>query len=146
MDSEDKALYQDFLWEMGNADKTAQEKESFYDKETAVLLGTTSDYGQVQEKLTGLYEVVWPSEIGSGQVYARFSEQLSISSELTQEEREAAEAFMSYLLSEPGQDILNVRGSLALPLNKDMYQEYIGINKELTGAENELNHIQMLQE
>ena len=53
---------------------------------------------------------------------------------------------MSYLLSEPGQDILNVRGSLALPLNKDMYQEYIGINKELTGAENELNHIQMLQE
>ncbi len=146
MDSEDKALYQDFLWEMGNADKTAQEKESFYDKETAVLLGTTSDYGQVQEKLTGLYEVVWPSEIGSGQVYARFSEQLSISSELTHEEREAAEAFMSYLLSEPGQDILNVRGSLALPLNKDMYQEYIGINKELTGAENELNHIQMLQE
>lgn len=149
MNPEDKSLYKDLLAEICQEKSVdIQEEEKFYNKTTAILLGTTDDYEAVQKNLTGLYELVWPSQVAGEKtpIYARFSEMLSISADIKENEREAAEAFMDYLLSEPGQDIINVRGGLALPLNKKMYQEYIRINGELEGAEGELSRIQILQE
>ncbi len=147
MKEEDEALYENCLETLNlSGEQSPKMPSDFYSEETPVFLGTTEDYEEVQKRLTGRYEVVWPEEIWSGEAApkARFSNELSISGQLSGEEKESAQEFIDYLVSERGQDILNVRGGAALPINRDMYEEYVGINGELEKEEAGINSLEIL--
>lgn len=141
---ENKDLYSGFL----SRNSEGKKPEEFYTQESPVLLGTSEDYAKVQEEMTGLYELIWPEDVKqeTEDLKIRFLNAISVSGQLSQSQQEGAEAFINYLLSEPGQDILNVRGGMALPLNRNMYREYVTINGELDRGDAVINGMDFLKQ
>lgn len=104
-------------------------KNSFTTGGLMYYFSTTEEYDYIQEKMPGIYSVVY---FNNGKSATQYTDFYSINNNLTSEQKKAAIALFRYMLSEKGQDTMYVsNNSDGIPLNKEIYKEYININSEL---------------
>ena len=105
-------------------------KEDFLTRKAFVYMGTSSDYFDIQESMSGEYSVMFPdcgvSVYQYGMVWS------IVDGEKTDEE--AAEGFLSYLTSDFAQEYLFVQSkSDFLPISKSVMDVYLSVYSELEG-------------
>lgn len=103
-------------------------QEQFMDNQLACLISDTGIYGEVEKIMAGYFSVGTIKEDG---IVASFTNCFSISNQASDVEKDAATQILVYLLSETGQDVLNVQNANEIPLNKNMYATYINVNPQL---------------
>lgn len=118
-------------------------REQFFGEESAVYIGTSGEYIEVQEALPGLYAVL-PFE--DAELAGTFTDCWSVSAAAGQEEAAAAKRLLYYWLGETAQDIFHVQHVNALPINKSVLQEYVEVNQELEFLRDKLEDMQILEE
>ncbi len=106
-----------------------QAKTDFLNGEAYILLGTTSDYYEVQAALPGKYSIMIPdSEISTYQ----YGTQWSLTAET---DTRAAMAFLTYFHSPLAQDYFHIQHqSHDLPILKSTLEEFVGVYDELGGV------------
>lgn len=116
---------------------------AFTNSEKACLIADVSNYSDVQQSLAGIYEVYLPSADG---IVGQFEDCFSISKKASDDQQAAAVQVLVYLLADNAQDIRYVQNGGYLPINKNVYQSYTGVNHELQGLENGFAKILMAGE
>ena len=104
----------------------------FADSQKACLIADVSCYDEVQQSLAGIYEVYLPSADG---IVGSFEDCFSISKNASSDEQAAAVQILVYLLADSAQDVRYVQNGQYLPVNRTVYQSYVGVNHELEGLE-----------
>ncbi len=107
---------------------SSNDREAFLSGDSAAYVGPTSIYHQVQEALPGRYTV---KALPDGEQEGEFTDLWSISKKASRAEKNAAERFLYYFLSERGQEILHVDNRGNLPLNKNQMKVYMEVNPEM---------------
>lgn len=107
---------------------TERAREDFLNGNAYILLGTSSDYYEVQSTLPGEYTIMMPeSEISTYQ----YGTQWSL---VAGTDTRAAMSFLSYLQSPLAQDYFHIQHqSSDLPILKSTMEEFIGVYDELSG-------------
>lgn len=111
----------------GNYDDTVTDNgEDFYNKKYPVFMGSTSDYEQVQSKLSGSYIMtVMESDVFPSDGRGDFCYEWSIMADDKDKQKVAVE-FLEYLMTPYSQDILLVqRHQDILPINRKMLADYV---------------------
>lgn len=122
--------------------------EPFLRREKACYLGNTDDYEAVRASLGGIYQMVVMEEMQrngrDGQkVKGQFTHLWSISANLTEEQKTAADNLVFYLMSERAQDVFNLQSGNGLSLNKNMLETYMDSNDEFQDVVNGLRDLEM---
>ena len=103
-------------------------REEFLAGEALIYLGSSADYHVIQERLPGLYAVRFP---GTGSSVYDYACLWSISD--TDRTARASLAFLEYLSSDVSQNYLHIQyQSGAVPVTRDMLDEYLAIHQELS--------------
>lgn len=98
-----------------------------------VLLGDTTDYNFIEEKAAGCFDVCFVEDAGA---LGRFDNTFSISNSCSEAEYDAAIQIMVYLLSNSGQDVINIQNfdlTGGLPLHKATCETFESNNPLLEG-------------
>lgn len=101
----------------------------FYEDEVGFMFSDTSKYNKIQNALPGYYQVLPPP--GDGTPSGDFTEKWSISDSSSKNRQLGATIFLSYMLSDYAQDYLILQGNKSIPIRRETFERYIGINKEL---------------
>lgn len=100
----------------------------FLNGRSRLYAGDSADFGIIQEKMPGCYQVHPLKE----EYRAECLTDLWCVNEAADEYRKiAAMRLLSYWLGEKGQDALHVQNREAMPLNKEVLQVYLDVNAEL---------------
>ena len=115
---------------------------SVFSEDNAAMLvdGTTS----AKKLITRFPDmlVIYPLKNGN-RAYGSFTDIWSISNAGTEDEQNAAMILMECLLEDYPQNVLHIQYDGALPLNKEVLEQYIGLYKELSFVKDCLNDIEM---
>lgn len=104
------------------------DKEQFYGNASALYIGDSSLYNEVQETIPGVYAVM---PVLTVDAEGSFTNCWSVNGDAEDKEKAAAERLLYYWLGETAQDILHIQNVNALPLNQVMLDEYLLVNGEL---------------
>lgn len=118
--------------------------ENFLNQKTASYIGGIQDYKEVQEKLSGVYEITFPDDLEG--IEGSFEELWSISASATEDEYAAAIRLLYYFLSETSQDYLTVQNDCHLPLNRNIMQVYLDVNSDFEGMEEYVEKLKFVGE
>jgi len=106
-------------------------KELFFEGQGAMLFSNTSIFFDVQQAMSGQYKLVY---VDTSAPVAQFANVWSISQAASYYEREVAERFLVYLLSDMAQDILHLRNrSGNLPINRYVFDLFYGVHNDFDG-------------
>lgn len=108
-------------------DKCKQAEELFLTNQVAGLIGDTSFYGEVEKNMAGYFKVNFLTEAGT---VGYFSNCFSIADDASLDEKAAATQILVYLLSDTGQDVINIQNDKGIPFNKNVYKTYIDVNPQ----------------
>ena len=108
------------------------------------LVEDTSVFRNVQAVLPGNYQVK-PFDV-NGSMAGYFTNEWSIGANATDNQKQIAMLFLSYLLSDPAQNVLFVQNDDAVPLNKQTFEMFAGVvNKDEFGfLKDNLNKFEMI--
>jgi serine/threonine protein kinase len=107
---------------------TATDRQAFFDGKAATWLASTAEYAAVQAALPGRYELL-PAQGGA----AQFSDLWSIGN-CDKDQLKAAQRLLEFFLSDNAQDHLFIQQrSGAVPLNKQVLQEYCAVYSDFDG-------------
>jgi len=101
--------------------------EMFYDERAAAIFSTTSIYSHIQSQMRGgRYRLIY---MDTNAPVAQFTNVWSISQNIEENERIAAERFLRYLLSDVGQDVLHLRNrSNSLPISRYVFNLFYDVH------------------
>jgi hypothetical protein len=99
--------------------------------ELLYLAGHTGDLRNVQNMWAGYYAVVPMSN--EGHIAALAADSWAVSKTASKNRQNLAMLFMVYLLQDYAQDALYLQNSLAIPLNKTIFDQYIDGNPQDLG-------------
>lgn len=111
-------------------------REAYYSGEAPVYVDSNENYHQVQVQLPGIYVVMPVQEA----VVCGYTDCWSVNSASREEEIAAAKRLLYYWLGEVAQDALHIQHVNALPINRNMAEEYEDINGELDFLEETLKN------
>ena len=121
-----RALYGDDAISYGSENAAS----NFTERSSFVYLGTSCDYGKIQESMPGEYAILFP-ECGSS-IY-EYGVTWSVLEGTNSEER-AALGFLEYLASDLAQDYFYVQNQNSyLPISKSEMDVYVSVYGELEG-------------
>ena len=131
--------YEDFLIKedpdsSGDAETYDAEavKKKMIAGKVGVYLSDSSEYRKIQEDMAGIYNV---RLISGEKLPARFTGMWSVSASAAPAEKAAALRLAAYFLSQSGQEVLNVSGGNAIPLEKSAFTSFQNVNHELDGLD-----------
>lgn len=127
--------------DQGDAFLSSNDRESFLEGRSAVCIGSTAFYHQVQEALPGRYVI---KEVPGQEPEGGFTDLWSVSSSASKAEKNAAKRFLYYFLSERGQEILHIDNRGNLPLNKKQLEVYLEVNPEMDFLKEEAGNLTMV--
>ena len=108
-------------------DRCKQAEELFLTNQVTGLIGDTSFYGEVEKNMAGYFKVNFLTEDGT---VGYFSNCFSIADDASLDEKAAATQILVYLLSDTGQDVINIQNDKGIPFNKNVYKTYINVNPQ----------------
>lgn len=129
------------LYKNGMMDGLENSEE--YDKycnNSTNFLGTVKDYEAVQTDMAGIYEIeesIDPSRDGE------FLNIWSVNAASADEEKSAAIRILYYFLSDAAQEVLALKEEQGLPLNKNIWNIYVGINSDFEYLTDMMNDVPM---
>jgi len=120
------------------ADETFLEAENDVDRflkgRSMVMIGDYEDYGEVQQSLPGLYEIL----VLPGSLYGCYECLWSVDSQAEELQKLAAERLLYYFLGENAQDIRHIQNETAFPVNQNELEIFLEINQELAFLKEQL--------
>ena len=129
--------------ESGYAADTAEKaREGFKNGEITYYMADLRELGLFND-MAGIYAV---KPIRSGEVTGEFCDRWSISAGLETKERAAAEQLLVSMLTENGQTAMHITNTDAIPINKDVCQEFIRLNEQLSFLEEYMEDLHFLYE
>ncbi len=127
---------------LAKGDTKADTLEEFLEEEKGSYIGTIRDYYEVQEALSGYYQVGVPMENRDG----KFCNEWSVNGASGQFEQEAAFRVLYYLLGENGQNALYVLSHDTLPINKAIAKVWWEVYGEMDFVKEEISELSMTKE
>ncbi len=111
----------------------------FLNDESKYYISGTDKYSDIQNNMGGKYSLSldFPDEC----INACFVESWSVSDDVNHDEQAAGMRIISYLLGETGQDVYYVQDNNGVPLNKNVFKEYIDVNYELEILKDIMNKV-----
>jgi ABC-type glycerol-3-phosphate transport system substrate-binding protein len=97
-----------------------------FKNETANYSGTFLDYSQVQADMAGVYSIREESTISAPEFIYIFS----VNNQATAENKNAAFRIIYYMLSDTAQETLTISYGLGIPLDKNVWAEYVEYNTD----------------
>jgi hypothetical protein len=95
-----------------------------YTNETANFLGTFLDYDRVQTDMAGVYSIREEDTINDTEFLYIFA----VNSQAAVEKKNAAFRVVYYMLSDHAQETLALTYGLGIPLDKNVWAEYVEYN------------------
>lgn len=128
----------------GNSNRMAEDptvagensQEAYFSGEAVVYVDSNAGYHQVQEQLPGIYTVMPVQE----EVVCAYTDCWSVNAASEDEEIAAAKRLLSYWLYEVAQHTLHIQHVNAMPINRNMAEEYRNVNGELDFLEDTLKN------
>lgn len=100
----------------------------FLQEKSSVYYGSLQDYAQIQKTLAGKYEVQLLQD--ETQLFLP-ADEWSVCQQATEDERNAGERLLYYLMGEQAQDVLYVQNEGGIPMEKASRDIFCDINPEL---------------
>lgn len=116
------------LMEDNSKPSLTNDRDAFLEGGSAIWIGDSRDYGEVQERLPGIYTVI---PLRQERVIAGFDELWAVDSQAGKIDKLAAKRILYYFLGETAQDVLHLQNDTNLPLNKNEFATYLDVNQEL---------------
>lgn len=98
---------------------------SFENGELIYYLASTNEFRSISSRMPGMFEMR-PYQVDK--TYGYFTDYWCISSSASKAEKNAAEALLSYFLTQSAQDEYHITEKNSIPLNKDSYNDFISLN------------------
>ncbi len=103
--------------------------ETFCDGGSLCYIGLASEIHKINEKLPGNFTVAMaPTETGAVHIYPV---SWSVNSHSTENEKKAAQIFLSYLFTEEAQDIMFLQQEWVIPVNLRSIEQFVDYNPKL---------------
>ena len=77
-------------------------------------------------------------------MYAEFCDALYINKDSYENKKQLIQLWTSYLLSEDAQSLLYLQNDRPLPIERDTYNEYVGIINSLSFLDGEYEHFEIV--
>lgn len=117
--------------------------EEFVNEKIPYVVADTSCYWQIQKKLGGKYKIV--TIPGEEKTAATYQMVFSINDDISDADKNASIQLLFYLLGERAQAVLCIEKHQQLPLQKNIYERYTGLNVEFQDLEDAYKNMQFMR-